>query len=110
MENKIISSQFSIILCLHTSLTVKIICFTVGQSLRLEWKSQAVLPPIHAALGTSGFNSPVLLPRSTEQMSLQLYEAGSEGALINASGYPNSVKVLSCFRLGRIDLQYFEYR
>lgn len=42
-----------------------------------------------------------------EQMSLQLYEGSSEGTLINVSGYANYVKVLSCFRLRVIDLQYF---
>lgn len=43
-------------------------------------------------------------------MSLQLCEGGSEGTLISVSGYAKSVKVLSCFRLGLIDLKYFEYR
>lgn len=47
-------------LFLHTSFTVKIIHSTVGQPLRLGWKSQAVLPPIHAALSMNGINSSVL--------------------------------------------------
>lgn len=57
---KLFPPDLALFLFLHTSFTVKIIHSTVGQSLRLEWKSQAVLPPIPVALRTSGFNTPVL--------------------------------------------------
>lgn len=65
----------------HTSFSVKIIHSPVGQPLRLEWKSRAVLLPMHAALRTSGFNTPVLFKAQKYETAdfLHLYEGGSEG-------------------------------
>lgn len=96
----------------HTSFSVKIIHSPVGQPLRLEWKSQAVLLAMHAALRTSGFNTPVLFKAQKYETDdfLHLYEGGGEGTWINMPDYANGVKVVSCFRLVLIDLQYFEYR
>lgn len=78
---------------LHISFSVKIIHSPVGQPLRLEWTSWAVLPPSHAALRTSGFNTPVLFNAQKYKTDdfLQLYEGGSEGTWISMPDYANGV-------------------